>query len=202
MTSVIATPEIAPAEIVQIGHPALRQGTRNVPEHLMGSAALRELIDVMRVTMTAGQGVGLAAPQIAVPLRMFVIEDDEEGMAQLSAEERERRQRFPFPFEAVINPIWRAASSQVTIEVEGCLSIPGLRAAVPRYWEIEVEGRRPDGQPKTWSLKGWPARIFQHEIDHLDGRLLTDCMLPRTLAVTGPTGAGVDRSLLERLTIA
>jgi peptide deformylase len=102
----------------------------------------------------------------------------------------------------VINPTWRAASNQMSIEVEGCLSIPGLRAAVPRYWEIEVEGRQPDGEPKTWSLKGWPARIFQHEIDHLDGRLLTDSMLPRTLATTGPTGTGVDRGLLERLTIA
>jgi peptide deformylase len=121
---------IAPAEIVKIGHPALRLGARTVPQELFGTSALYELIEVMRATL-AGQGVGLAAPQIAVPLRLFVIEDAEDRMSHLSAEQRRDRHRYPYPFEAVINPTWHAISPRTVIEQEGCLSIPGLTAAFP-----------------------------------------------------------------------
>jgi peptide deformylase len=187
-------------EIVKVGHPALRSGTRSVPQELFGTPALHELIDVMRATL-AGKGVGLAAPQIAVPLRLFVVEDTEDRMSHLTSEQQKARNRYPFPFEAVINPIWYATSPETVIETEGCLSIPGLKADVCRYWAIEVEGFQPNGRRKTWSVKGWPARIFQHEIDHLDGRLLTDCMLPRTLTSTEPLGTGASSELLERLAI-
>jgi peptide deformylase len=176
-------------EIVKVGHPALRNGTRRVPQKLFGTPALDALIEVMRATL-AGKGVGLAAPQIAVPLRLFVIEDTQERMSHLTPEQQTARNRYPFPFEAVLNPIWYATSPETVIETEGCLSIPGLKADVPRYWAIEVEGFQPNGERKTWSVKGWPARIFQHEIDHLDGRLFTDCMLPRTLTSTEPLGTG------------
>jgi peptide deformylase len=189
-----------PVEIVKVGHPALRSGTRSVPQELFGTAALHELIEVMRATL-AGKGVGLAAPQIAVPLRLFVIEDTPERMSHLTPEQQKARNRYPFPFEAVINPIWFATSTEMVIETEGCLSIPGFKADVCRYWAIEVEGFQPNGQQKIWSVKGWPARIFQHEIDHLDGRLLTDCMLPRTLTSTEPHGTGASSDLLGRLAI-
>ena len=189
---------VAPAEIVKIGHPALRHGTRVVPQELFGTPALYELIEVMRATL-AGQGVGLAAPQIAVPLRLFVIEDTEDRMSKLSLEQRRERHRYPYPFEAIVNPTWRAVTPRTAIEQEGCLSIPGLTASVPRYWAIEVEGCGPDGERKRWSVEGWPARIFQHEIDHLDGCLMTDRMLPRTLTSTDPHGSGASSGLLERL---
>jgi peptide deformylase len=190
-----------PVEIVKVGHSALRSGTRSVPQELFGTAALHELIDVMRATL-AGKGVGLAAPQIAVPLRLFVVEDTQDRMSHLTSEQQKARNRYPFPFEAVINPNWYATSQETVIETEGCLSIPGFKADVSRYWAIEVEGFQPNGQRKTWSVKGWPARIFQHEIDHLDGRLLTDCMLPRTLTSTEPHGTGASSDLLQRLAIA
>lgn len=189
---------VTPAEIVKIGHPVLRHGTRSVPQELFGTPALCELIEVMRATL-AGRGVGLAAPQIAVPLRLFVIEDTEERMGHLSPEQRRDRLRHPYPFEAIINPIWRATSPRTVIEQEGCLSIPGFTADVPRYWAIEAEGVRPDGEWKRWSVEGWPARIFQHEIDHLDGRPMTDRMLPGTPTSTDPHGVGAPSGLLERL---
>ena len=190
-----------PVEIVKVGHSALRNGTRSVPQELFGTPALHELIEVMRVTL-AGSGVGLAAPQIAVPLRLFIVEDTQERMGHLTPEQQKARNRYPFPFEAVINPIWYATSPEMVIETEGCLSIPGFKADVCRYWAIEVKGFQPNGQRKTWSVKGWPARIFQHEIDHLDGRLLTDRMLPRTLTSTEPHGTGASSDLLQRLAIA
>jgi peptide deformylase len=190
-----------PVEIVKVGHPALRYGTRSVPQELFGTAVLHELIEVMRATL-AGKGVGLAAPQIAVPLRIFVTEDTQDRMSHLSPEQQRAGNRYPFLFEAVINPVWYATSPEMVIETGGCLSIPGLKADVPRYWAIEVEGFQPNGQRKTWSLKGWPARIFQHEIDHLDGRLLTDCMFSRTLTSTEPHGTGASSELLQRLGIS
>jgi peptide deformylase len=189
---------VAPVEIVKIGHPALRHGTRPVSPDLFDTPVLYHLIDVMRTTLT-GRGVGLAAPQIALPLRLFVIEDTEDRMTHLTPEQRRERHRYPYPFEAVINPVWRATSSRTAIEQEGCLSIPGLKADVPRFWSIEAEGFSPDGKGKRWLLEGWPARIFQHEIDHLDGRLLTDRMMPGTLSSTDPLGDGVPFALLQRL---
>jgi peptide deformylase len=107
----------------------------------------------------AVQGVGLAAPQIAVPLRLFVIEDTEERMTHLTPEQRGDRHRHPYPFEAILNPTWRATSPRTVIEQEGCLSIPAFKADVPRYWAIEVEGFLPDGERKRWSVEGWPARF-------------------------------------------
>src|SRR5262245_1858212 len=86
-----------PAEIIKIGHPALRHGTRMVPQELFGTSALSELIEVMRATL-AEQGVGLAAPQIAVPFRLFVVEDTEDRMSHLSVEQRRDRGRCPYPF--------------------------------------------------------------------------------------------------------
>jgi peptide deformylase len=92
-------------EIVKVGHSALRNGARSVPQELFGTPALHELIEVMRLAL-AGNGVGLAAPQIAVPLRLFVVEDNQERMGHLTPEQPKARNRYPFPFEAVINPIW------------------------------------------------------------------------------------------------
>jgi peptide deformylase len=152
---------------------------------------------------TQGRDLSTLAPlQIAVPLRLFVVEDTQARMSYLTPEQQKARNRYPIPFEVVINPIWYATSPEMVIETEGCLSIPGFKADVCRYWAIEVEGFQPNGQRKTWSVKGWPARIFQHEIDHLDGRLLTDCMLPRTLTSTEPHGTGASSDLLQRLAIS
>src|SRR3982075_1873759 len=127
-----------PVEIVRVGHSALRSGTRSVPQELFGTAALHELIDVMRATL-AGKGVGLAAPQIAVPLRLFIVEDTQDRMGHLTPEQQKARNRYPFPFHAVINGIWYATSPEMAIETEGCLSIPGFKADVCRYGGIEVE---------------------------------------------------------------
>src|SRR3981189_3746045 len=82
---------------------ALRNATRSVPQELFGTPALQELIELRRASL-AGKGVGLAAPQIAVPLRLFVVEDTQEQMGHLTSRQQQARNRYPFPFEAVINP--------------------------------------------------------------------------------------------------
>lgn len=129
---------------------------------------LQELIDRMILTMRAANGVGLAAPQIGQSLRMAVIETppevDDEG-----EELEESRQLF-----VIINPqiVW--GSRKKVDGIEGCLSIPGYLGEVNRHQAIRVTGLDRSGKPLDLKLKGWTARIFQHEIDHLDGILYTD----------------------------
>src|SRR3979409_974139 len=113
-----------PVEIVKVGHSALRNGTRSVPQELFGTPALHELIEVMRATL-AGSGVGLAATHIAVPLRLFIVGQSQARRGHLTTEQQKARNRYPFPFEAGINPIWDATSPEMVIETEACLSIPG-----------------------------------------------------------------------------
>src|SRR3979490_741895 len=169
-----------PVEIVRVGHAALRNGTRSVPQELFGTPALHELIDVMRVTL-AGNGVGLAAPQVAVPLRVFVVEDTQDRMSHLTPEQQKARNRYPFPFEAVINPIWYATSPEMMIETEGCLGIPGFKADVCRYWAIEVEGFQPNGRRKLCPSKdGRHASFNMKSITLTDGCLLIACFQERS----------------------
>lgn len=129
---------------------------------------LQLLIDRMILTMRAANGVGLAAPQIGQSLRLAVIETppevDEDG-----DEVEESRQLF-----VIINPqiVW---GSRKTVDgIEGCLSIPGYLGEVNRHQAIRVIGINRQGKKVDLKLKGWTARIFQHEIDHLDGILFTD----------------------------
>ncbi|GAA0005955.1 hypothetical protein BRDID11002_59590 [Bradyrhizobium diazoefficiens] len=103
--------------------------------------------------------------------------------------------------EVVVNPTWRALSTRMEIAPEGCLIIPNLKVDVPRFWEIEVEARTPEGEPRRWRAEGWRARIYQHEIDHLDGWLMTDRMLPATMTSPEPHGVGAPPELLARLDV-
>src|SRR3979490_2862181 len=104
-----------PVEIVRVGHSALRSGTRSVPQELFGTAALHELIEVMRGNFER-KGVGLGAPQIAVPLRLFVIEDTPERMSHLTPEQKKGRSVASSPLEKVIQPFWFATSTEMVIE--------------------------------------------------------------------------------------
>lgn len=150
-------------EIVTVPAPVLRRKARKVTEF---GPELQTLIDDMIETMRAAPGVGLAAPQVAVPLRVIVVEygeDPEEG-------EPER----PPKLYVVVNPEIARISREKEIGTEGCLSIPGLIGDVYRSTEIVVRGLNRHGQPVRIKANGWLARIFQHEIDHLEGVLFTD----------------------------
>jgi peptide deformylase len=138
----------------------LRKKARKVTDF---GPELQTLIDDMVETMRQAPGVGLAAPQIDVPLRLIVIEygDDEDEEA-------------PLKLYAMANPeIVRTGDSQV-VGTEGCLSIPGFIGEVERVEEITIRGQNRHGKPMRVKASGWLARIFQHEIDHLDGVLFTD----------------------------
>jgi len=176
----------SPADIEQAGAAVLRGQASDVDPAWLGGAAWTTLIERMVETMRRAPGVGLAAPQIGIPWRLFVAEDREEYFAALSPEERESRGRDPLPLIVVVNPVLKLRGSEVTF-YEGCLSVRGYGALVPRANEVELSGLDGSGNTRrslSLTLEGWPARIAQHEVDHLDGTLYIDRMVPRSLAST------------------
>lgn len=166
-------------EIVQAGTPCLREIAEEIPPGDIGSAKIQELIQEM-LTICRGRGVGLAAPQIGVPYRVFVMMDDEEGMSDVAPADLAARERAPFDQKVVINPVVTPAGTASALFFEGCLSVQGYRGLVRRWLAVRVRGLGGDGEPVDFVAKGWQARIAQHEMDHLDGVLYVDRMDTRT----------------------
>jgi peptide deformylase len=150
--------------IVTLPDPVLRRKARPVAKF---DKNLHTLIDDMIETMREAPGVGLAAPQIGLSERLLVIEYYER-------EEDEENEEAPKKVWAVINPEIMKASDDMVMGVEGCLSIPGLLGEVERHAEVQVKALNRHGKLMKIKAKGWLARIFQHEIDHLNGILFTD----------------------------
>jgi peptide deformylase len=157
-------------KIVQVGAPVLRDGTRPLAPDEVRSAEIQQLIAWMRETMRDAPGVGLAAPQIGIPLRLAVIEDPSEAP---------EKERVPIPFHVLVNP-QITLGSELVEHYEGCLSLDGFQALVPRARTVTVDALDHQGEPVHIAATGWYARILQHEIDHLDGTLYIDRMQPRT----------------------
>jgi peptide deformylase len=166
-------------KIVQAGEAVLRQRARDLSPDEIRSAEIRQLIDWMRETMRDAPGVGLAAPQVGLSLRLAVIEDSAEVQKSVPPERLAERHRRPVPFHVIVNPRLSLAGSQAEF-FEGCLSVAGFSAIVSRSLEARVECLDENGEPKTINAEGWYARILQHEIDHLEGTLYLDRMYSRS----------------------
>jgi peptide deformylase len=148
-------------EIATLPEPVLRRKAKPVADF---GPSLQTLADDMIETMRVAPGVGLAAPQVGESIRLIVVEyplDDEQEDA-------------PKKLYVVANPEIKEISAETELGIEGCLSIPGLHGEVERALAVTVRGRTRRGQPIKIKAKGWMARIFQHEIDHLDGVVFTD----------------------------
>ncbi|MFZ0582939.1 MAG: peptide deformylase [Candidatus Acidiferrales bacterium] len=166
--------------IVQAGEPVLRQVARDLTKAEIESDQIQSLILDMRETMHGAPGVGLAAPQVGLPLQLAMIEDKEEHHKSISAEDLRDRERQAVPFQVIINPKITHTSGSVVEFFEGCLSLPGFSAIVPRAHTVTVECLDENGRQKLIVAAGWHARILQHEIDHLNGNLYIDRMRSRT----------------------
>src|SRR5512134_3645372 len=151
-------------KIVTLPEPVLRRKAHAVTKF---DKNLQNVIDDMIETMREAPGVGLAAPQIGLSERIIVIEYFEQ-------EEDEEKENAPKKVWAVLNPEIVKSSEETLMGVEGCLSIPGLVGEVERHAAIQVKGLNRHGKPMKVKAKGWLARIFQHEIDHLNGVMFTD----------------------------
>lgn len=169
-------------KIVQAGEPVLRHAASPLTSAEIRSAEIQRLIADMRETMHDAPGVGLAAPQVGLSLQLAVIEDRPESMHDLSPTLLAERERKPVPFHALINPVIRSRSDEAVDFFEGCLSVAGYVALVPRALAIEVEYLDEHEESRKVQARGWYARILQHEIDHLNGSLYLDRMRPRSLS--------------------
>ena len=168
-------------QIVQVGDPVLRQGARPLTKEEIASPSIQQLIELMRDTMREAPGVGLAAPQIGVPIQLAVIEDRAKYIDGLSEDELAERQREEIPFHVIVNPKLSFTDDSTVEFFEGCLSVEGFSAIVNRALNVRVECLNEKGEEITINAQGWYARILQHEIDHLNGTLYIDRMNTRTL---------------------
>jgi peptide deformylase len=148
-------------KIVTLPDPILRRKARSVNRF---DSDLQSLIDDMIETLREAPGVGLAAPQVGISDRVIVVEYPED-------DEQEDAPRKLF---VVINPEIKEISAETESGIEGCLSIPSLPGDVERALAVTVKGLTRHGQPFKIKAKGWLARIFQHEIDHINGVVFTD----------------------------
>ena len=154
--------EMAILKIARMGHPVLLQRAEPVVDP--GAPEIRRLVADMIETMEDAQGAGLAAPQVHVPLRLFVFRVPA-GRTQAVEGDGE------MPNTVVINPVVERLGDEQVLRWEGCLSIPGLRAAVPRHTRIIYSGVDTDGRAVGATATGFHAGVVQHEYDHLDGIL-------------------------------
>ncbi len=167
-------------KIAVAGEPVLRQGARPLRSEEIGSEAIASLVQHMRETLADAPGVGLAAPQIGEALQLAIIEDKAAYQANLSTEELAERGRVPIDFHVLMNPELELLSPSDVIFFEGCLSLPGYVAIVPRAQRVRVRALDQNGQPVQIEAEGWYARILQHELDHLNGTLYLDRMWTRS----------------------
>ena len=149
-------------KVARMGHPVLRRRARPLEPDEIGTPRIQQLIDDMFETMRDSEGIGLAGPQVYESIRLFVAGvDDEERM---------------MPPVVMINPEVTPVGSDVEEDWEGCLSIPDIRGRVSRATYIKVRAFDRHGKPISMTADGFPARVIQHEVDHLDGVLFFDRM--------------------------
>ena len=150
-------------KVARMGHPVLRQRTRLVDKHEIRTPDFQKLIDDMMETMDEYAGIGLAAPQVHQSVRLFVAILDSDGQGDGEP-------------VALINPEITVLSSELIEGWEGCLSIPDIRGRVPRAPHVRVSALNRDGKRVEIEARNFPARVIQHETDHLDGVLFFDRM--------------------------
>lgn len=153
--------------IVQAGEPVLRQQTAAYTGQL-SKHTLAKLIDTMHTTMLEAPGVGLAATQIGLGLALAVLED------HIRDDEDDPREIGELPFHVIINPVYTPVGTETRSFYEGCLSFDGYQAVRRRWLDIDAEWDDENGEHHKERMHGWPARIFQHETDHLSGELYID----------------------------
>lgn len=161
--------------IVQMGEPVLRQKTQTYTGQL-ARKTLNRLVKAMRRTMLEAPGVGLAAPQIGLSLAIAVVED------HLRDDEDDPREIAELPFRAIINPSYEPVGTARKAFYEGCLSLEGYQAVRGRWLDITANWQDETGKKHREAMHGWPARIFQHETDHLSGEVYIDQAEIRSLS--------------------
>lgn len=152
-------------KIATIGHPVLREVARPLSKEELGSEGVQRLIDDLLETMRDAAGAGLAANQIFEPVRIAAIEINDNP-------------RYPYkpnyPLTVLVNPVVTPTTDETFLNYEGCLSVPNLRGEVRRFSSVRVQAWDREGRDLDFEVKGLTSGTFQHELDHLDGKLFLD----------------------------
>ncbi len=167
-------------KIARMGHPVLRRAALPVPDPR--ADAVRRLVADMTETLADIGGAGLAAPQVHVPQRILIFRVPAERVTG-------RPDDGPQELTTLINPVVEPLGEEMELGWEGCLSVPGLRGAVPRYLRIRYRAVAEDGAPIERIATGFHARVVQHECDHLDGILYPQRMTDLGLLAFTEEGA-------------
>lgn len=152
-------------EIATIGHPILREKAKRLAAEEIADPKTQAFIDAMIATMRKAQGAGLAANQVYHGLQICTIE---------VGNNRRYPYKPPIPLQVLINPTVTPCSEATFLNFEGCLSVPNLRGRVRRFLEVEVDAQDRLGKPLKFMVRGLSAGTYQHELDHLDGKLFID----------------------------
>ena len=163
-------------KVARLGHPVLREKASDVEIKDIKGGKFKTLIDDMVETMHAYEGVGLAGPQVHVPLRVFVFEVQEKVA--------KRRGVKSVGVGAIFNATYEGIGTDKITDWEGCLSVPFLGGETARFKRVRLKGYDHDGDPIELEADDFTARIFQHEIDHTDGTIYIDKTDTRTLGYT------------------
>ena len=152
-------------KIAQIGHPVLRQRARELTRDELASPAMQQFIDDLIETMRDANGAGLAAIQIYEPIRVCAIEVT-------------KNPRYPYkppiPLTVLVNPVLTPVGDETFLNNEGCLSVPNLRGTVRRAVHLQVKAWDRHGNEIDEVVHGLKAGTYQHEVDHLDGKIFVD----------------------------
>ncbi len=185
------SPGMAIRKIAQIGHPVLRQVAREVTREELASPAIQQLIADLIETMHDADGAGLAAIQIYEPVRIAVIEV-------------RNNPRYPYkppiPLTVLVNPVLTPIGDELFDNYEGCLSVPNLRGLVKRHVHLRVQAWDRAGAPIDDVVHGLKAGTFQHEVDHLDGKVFVDRADPSTFTTWTEFDRHHRAAFVERVT--
>jgi peptide deformylase len=164
-------------KIATIGHPVLRERARELTRDELGRPGMQAFIDDLVETMRDATGAGIAANQVYEPIRVCVVEIADNA-------------RYPYkpnwPLTVLVNPVVEPTTDETFSNFEGCLSVPNLRGQVSRFVAVRVRAWDRTGKDVAFEVKGLTAGTFQHELDHLDGKLFVDRVTDtRTLCTWG-----------------
>ena len=172
-------------KVRQIGDPILREKSKPVQYDYMFSQEFTNIIDTMIKAMKERKAVGIAAPQVGASLRVIAVEFNgqhiQQNIKKFGTNGIKKMHMQLYPLQVVINPEMKIIDPKTVAFKEGCLSMEGYSAIVPRMKEIQISGLGRKGEKLKFNVSGWIARIFQHEMDHLDGHLFVDSMQYKTL---------------------
>ncbi|CAK1598384.1 unnamed protein product [Parnassius mnemosyne] len=170
--------------VVQIGDPTLRKASEPVPVDTIKNSEVQTLIKRLEHVLNKYGSVGMSAPQIGVNKRIFVMRHTSKEISYVSPAIVKMRGMSVIPLTVFVNPKLKVIDYTKIIHAEGCESVRSFSADVARYKKVEITGYNEEGEKTQQIYVDWPARIAQHEMDHLDGKLYTDIMDRKTLQCT------------------